>query len=68
MWNEYAHFKARELEEERAQRHPAPNATPPRKGGHRLAPVAGVAGRRLRRIGEALEQWATPPPLTNEPR
>ncbi len=65
MWNEYAHFKTRELEEERAQRHPAPDATPPRKGGHRLAPVARVAGRRM---GEALEQWAGPPPLSNEPR
>lgn len=68
MWNEYAHFKTRELEEERTRRYPPQDAAPPRNGGHRLAPVAGLAGRRLRRMGEALEQWAAPPPLTNEPR
>lgn len=68
MWNEYAHFKTRELEEQRTRHAPATDATRPRKGGHHLAPVAGVAGRRLRRLGKALERWAGSPPLTNEPR
>jgi len=52
----YVVNKVRELEAERAQRasqrpQPAPV----------VGPLARVAGRALRRIGEGLESWAAPP-------
>ena len=64
MWNEYVREKLLELEHERVDlkaTRPAPDA-PAAADEHRLlAPVVRFAGRRVRRVGEALEDWAAPP-------
>ena len=63
MWNEYVREKLLELEHERVDLkagRPAPDASA--NDEHRLlAPVVRAAGRRVRQVGEALEDWATPP-------
>jgi len=65
MWTDlYVSEKLRELEGERARRRPHHRSARPTP---LLAPLAGVAGRTLSRIGERLETWATPPPLSLEP-
>jgi hypothetical protein len=64
MWNEYAREKLDELERDlqrtRASR-PAVNLRPQPKRRGVLRPVARAAGRRVRRVGEALEAWASVP-------
>ena len=52
----YVTDKVRELEAERARRAPPRPQPAPVVG-----PLARVAGRALRRIGEGLESWAAPP-------
>jgi len=59
---EYVREKLREAEA--ARRQPMPwsdldRQRPPRRRGI-VGPVARVAGRHVRRAGEALESWATP--------
>jgi multidrug resistance efflux pump len=63
VWNEYAREKLLEIEAD-LERARAKRAQPPPdvKQRHLLAPVAGVVGRRLRRMGEAIESWASPGP------
>ncbi len=67
MWQDmYVREKLRELEEERMVR-PSPAATAAPGRGPLFGPVIRAAGRRLRRVGEGLEAWASPPP-EREPR
>jgi hypothetical protein len=42
------------------RRSPLPPEQRPRRKARPLAPVVRAAGRRVRRIGEVLEQWASP--------
>jgi hypothetical protein len=64
MWNEYAREKLREIDEDLRRHAPLHTSamriseTAPRP----LAPVVRFAGSRLRRLGEAIESWATPCP------
>ena len=62
MWNEYAREKVLELDHERmASQARRPIIDAPSTEQHRLlAPVVRAAGRRVRRMGEALEDWASP--------
>jgi hypothetical protein len=61
VWNEYAREKLREIDAELRRRHPdVPQLTASREPPRVLAPAARLAGRRLRRLGEAIESWATP--------
>ena len=60
MWQHiYVSEKLRELEDEPAR--PPPERPSPRRGPV-LRPAARRAGRALRRIGERLEVWGSPPP------
>jgi hypothetical protein len=64
MWNEYAREKLMEIESERLRRRESVRASvqePVRVRGP-LAPAARATGRSLRRLGEAIENWATPRP------
>ncbi len=64
MWQQqvYISEKLKEAEASRRGRTPAPppDEPPGRPRRRVLGPVARAAGRRVRRIGEALESWATP--------
>ena len=57
---QYISEKLREVE---AARRPAPSPIekePSRRARGPIGPIARVAGRHVRRVGEALESWATP--------
>jgi hypothetical protein len=61
VWNEYAREKLHEIDAELARKklaRPRPEPQCPDREYRRLAPVARAAGRRVRRLGEALESWA----------
>jgi hypothetical protein len=68
--NLYSHEKIRKLEEERLHAHATIEETHARPRRRLIfGPVAERAGRTLRRLGEDLESWASPPPSKqdNEP-
>ena len=59
MWTDlYVSEKLRELEGEQARRRPHDR---PARPTPLLAPLAGLAGRTLSRIGERLESWGARP-------
>jgi hypothetical protein len=59
MMNDYLHMKAREMEIDLIERRLAPFLDgPPRRPRSIAAPAARALGRRLRRLGEAIELWA----------
>jgi len=62
VWNEYTHEKLQELDSElKRSREQRPRlCAAPRAARRPLAPVARATGRRVRRLGEALEAWASP--------
>jgi hypothetical protein len=64
VWNEYAREKLHEIESARLRERHALRASlhGARPAGRPLAPAARVTGRGLRRLGEAIESWATPNP------
>jgi hypothetical protein len=67
VWNEYVHEKLHELDKDLEKaKHARPHLPPelPERQHRRLAPLARATGRPLRRIGEALESWAS----VSEPR
>ncbi len=64
MLNPYVTEKLRELDQEsranrRAFRLPAPARKPV------VGPLARATGHAIRRLGEGLEAWGTPPPRSN---
>ena len=66
MWNPYADEKIRQAERDLARLQALkPRMAPPARRGI-AAPVARFAGRRVRRLGEALEAWAAPPPARED--
>ena len=67
MLHQYQYISEKLREAEAVRRRAAPSlrvdAQPARdRGGRRgpIGPIARVAGRHVRRVGEALESWATP--------
>lgn len=61
--NLYTHEKLMELERERLARMPQSEGTfTPRPRKTIFGPLAAIAGRALRRVGEGLESWGSPPP------
>jgi hypothetical protein len=64
MWNEYAREKLMQIESERLRRRESVRVQvqEPVRVRRPLAPAARAAGRGLRRLGEAIEDWATPRP------
>jgi hypothetical protein len=59
----YVDGKLRELASERRDPLSLPPSRPPRPPAGRrvVGPLARAAGRRVRRVGEALESWAAAP-------
>lgn len=61
----YLNEKLAEIEAQRGVcKHRLPGEPPRGKKPRMLAPVARAAGRRARRLGEALEAWGTGPSTT----
>ena len=59
--NQQQMYVAEKLSEMEAQRpHPPVPEPGPRRKRRPMAPVVRAAGRRVRRLGEALERWAAP--------
>jgi hypothetical protein len=64
VWDEYTREKLNEFERERLRiEAKRPHLEHARTRGERrvLGPVARAAGRRVRRLGEAIEGWAAAP-------
>ena len=59
---QYVREKLRESEAVRRRALPSHerDSWDPRSGRGPIGPIARVAGRQVRRLGEALESWATP--------
>ena len=59
---QYISEKLREAEAVRRRAVPSIDADsqPKRRARGPIRPIARVAGRQVRRVGEALESWATP--------
>ncbi|MCH7484066.1 MAG: hypothetical protein IIA90_02835 [Chloroflexi bacterium] len=65
--NFYSHEKIRELEEARRNARLAIEATLGRPRRRTIfGPAAVRVGRTLRRLGEGLESWASPPPTKQD--
>ncbi len=64
MFQQHQYISEKLKEAEAARRRAVPSiyadSQPKRRGRGPIGPIARVAGRHVRRVGEALESWATP--------